>query len=344
MAIRIKYFITGALFGALFPLGAFIFELHKLSLPFSPENLRTIHANNPILYMIDSAPLFLGLFALLGGISKDRSVQLIKRFESMCSLLYDKTEHVETDTNNIFTHLDDTIGKLKTDYSILQRIYLKSNNEIFTATETAREIGTEITDFKTTLETLFRNYTTVDQQNEAIKNYLEKYLNGFTDLVAHIDFLDEFSRQIEILAINSSIEANHLGKEAKSFLVFADTIHRLVQETKVRNSDILKMIERLTGETQHLSDILTGEGEKITNMASLNKQINQMTTHFNSLNLQFIEHLESINQQLKQQDNYSSDFDRSIVEMTSASQEMFSQLQNLIGSQTNIIHQLNKLR
>lgn len=344
MSIRIKYFIIGALFGTLFPLGAYIFELNMLSLSFSLENLKIIHEKNLLLYMIDSAPLFLGLFALIGGISKDRSVRLIKRFESMCHLLYNKTGDVESDSNEIFTHLGDTIGQLKNDYSILLSIYLKSNREVFTATETAREIGSEINDFKNTLEALSSSYSSVDQQNNIVKKYLEKYLSSFSNLVEHIAFLDDFSRQIEMLAINSSIEANHLGNEAKSFLVFADTIHRLVQDTKTRNHNILKMIEALSAETEQLSDILTNEATRIEKMNSLNQEIERMTGNFNTLNLQFIDHLENINQQLKQQDNYSSAFDNSMGEMTSASQEMFRQLQNLIGSQINIIHQLNDIR
>ncbi len=67
MDTRLKYFLAGFVFGAFFPVFALWIEFYRLDLVFSMQNLSQIHDLNPLLYIIDTAPLFLGLFALIGG-------------------------------------------------------------------------------------------------------------------------------------------------------------------------------------------------------------------------------------------------------------------------------------
>jgi len=62
-----KYTLIGVIFGCMFPLGAILFELYRQELIFSLENLIYLHREIPILYMIDTAPIFLGGFAFISG-------------------------------------------------------------------------------------------------------------------------------------------------------------------------------------------------------------------------------------------------------------------------------------
>ena len=66
VSIRLKYFLIGAAFGMLFPVGAFFFEIAHLDLPMRWSSVSLIHEKVPLVYMVDSAPLFLGFFAFLG--------------------------------------------------------------------------------------------------------------------------------------------------------------------------------------------------------------------------------------------------------------------------------------
>ncbi len=69
-----KYTVYGALFGLCFPLGAIFFLWLIRELP-PTENWLTLAAyahHNSLLYIIDSAPFFLGLFARLAGKRQDR--------------------------------------------------------------------------------------------------------------------------------------------------------------------------------------------------------------------------------------------------------------------------------
>lgn len=64
------YVAVGVLFGLLFPIGAAIFELVKNGLELTFFNIIKTHNQNNLLYIIDTAPIFLGLFSLLGGVNR----------------------------------------------------------------------------------------------------------------------------------------------------------------------------------------------------------------------------------------------------------------------------------
>ncbi len=87
-----KYSLYGTVFGLCFPVGSFVFlgAIGEVSLAHGIlAAVRQSHAASPLLYVIDTAPLFLGLFARLAGIRQDR----IRRFsESLEQEVAEKTE------------------------------------------------------------------------------------------------------------------------------------------------------------------------------------------------------------------------------------------------------------
>lgn len=71
----LRYAIIGALFGLCFPLGSLAFLYATQHPPADDGLLRWIgaaHAHHGLLYVIDTAPLFLGLFAGFAGLRQDR--------------------------------------------------------------------------------------------------------------------------------------------------------------------------------------------------------------------------------------------------------------------------------
>ena len=78
---RIKYAITGALFGCLFPVFAIIIDCFILNKPFSLSSFVEIQFLNPIHFIIDTAPLFLGLIASVAGMRQDRIITINNNLE-----------------------------------------------------------------------------------------------------------------------------------------------------------------------------------------------------------------------------------------------------------------------
>ena len=70
------YTVYGVLFGFLFPLTSGLYLILQNGYLFTFSSFFAVQRNNPLMWMIDSAPLFLGLFALMGGIRQSRVLHL----------------------------------------------------------------------------------------------------------------------------------------------------------------------------------------------------------------------------------------------------------------------------
>ena len=67
----VRYLVMGALFGLSFPMFATFFLLIHEHLPFTWSSAVTLHTSRPLLLVIDTAPIFLGLFAAVAGMKQD---------------------------------------------------------------------------------------------------------------------------------------------------------------------------------------------------------------------------------------------------------------------------------
>ena len=70
------YTVYGALFGTLFPMLALHYSLSEQNLRFSISNVKTTLSDQPLLWIIMTAPFFLGLFAAIAGINKKQGEEL----------------------------------------------------------------------------------------------------------------------------------------------------------------------------------------------------------------------------------------------------------------------------
>jgi GAF domain-containing protein len=71
-----RYMLLGVLFGFLFPLVATLIEMNAEELPFGIASGVHVQRTNPLLWIIDTAPVFLGLLAALAGRRQDVLLQL----------------------------------------------------------------------------------------------------------------------------------------------------------------------------------------------------------------------------------------------------------------------------
>lgn len=69
------YAFTGALFGLLFPICAVLISLLEAQLPLTINNILLLQRQSPLLWIINTAPLFLGGFAALAGVRQDKLEQ-----------------------------------------------------------------------------------------------------------------------------------------------------------------------------------------------------------------------------------------------------------------------------
>ena len=77
-----RYALFGILFGLLFPVMATIIRILDAGLPFRLSSIAEVQAGDPLLWIIDTAPLFLGLFAAFAGRRQDRLQKLNSELSS----------------------------------------------------------------------------------------------------------------------------------------------------------------------------------------------------------------------------------------------------------------------
>ncbi len=76
-----NYTLYGAVFGAMFPFGATLLDALSKFGSIEPALVVELQATNPLLWIIDSAPFWLGLFARIGGIRQDRLIKIAQTLE-----------------------------------------------------------------------------------------------------------------------------------------------------------------------------------------------------------------------------------------------------------------------
>lgn len=75
------YTFFGMAFGFIFPLVATFFEIKLQGLSISIDSVTKAQVNNPLLWIIDTAPFFLGAMAALVGYLKDQTIHINKGLE-----------------------------------------------------------------------------------------------------------------------------------------------------------------------------------------------------------------------------------------------------------------------
>lgn len=66
-----RYALTGALFGLVFPVLATLLQVLDAGLPLSISSMVAVQSGDPLLWIIDTAPVFLSIFAAIGGRKQD---------------------------------------------------------------------------------------------------------------------------------------------------------------------------------------------------------------------------------------------------------------------------------
>lgn len=101
-----KYALMGMAFGFVFPIIAVIIRIFSAGLSITAANIAAVHSNDPLLWIIDTAPVFLGLFASMAGRRQDQVKELIQqlrgRESEMLVQQQDLEKRVDERTSRLF--------------------------------------------------------------------------------------------------------------------------------------------------------------------------------------------------------------------------------------------------
>lgn len=108
-----KYTLYGISFGFLFPVFSTLAEVWLKNNPISIANLIAVQQSSPLLWVIDTAPFFLGLFARIAGVKQES----VERINSMLKKLNREMKIEITRSNTMEKSLKDILSVYKEDLS-----------------------------------------------------------------------------------------------------------------------------------------------------------------------------------------------------------------------------------
>ncbi|MBN2796077.1 MAG: hypothetical protein JXR88_11770 [Clostridia bacterium] len=258
MKTQTKYLIVGIIFGLMFPVGALLLEIFVQK----TVNILTLHQNNTLLYMVDSAPIFLGIFAYLGGVQHDKAIktsqeldlkladlkQLIKQDELHTSHLESTYKEVKHISKILFENMEEITYECKSMEHVISILKDNANaigdlkDQLFSnmnSTSThVEKIGDIVNQSGKVFKDFNKNLILLNTHSEDMLMDLEKqdkYVNQMANNISEIGELkntvDSIASQIQMLSLNASIEAARAGEAGKGFSVVASEIQNLAIAT-----------------------------------------------------------------------------------------------------------------
>jgi len=293
MKTRSRYLLAGIIFGCMFPLGAIVFE----GVLNGHLDIIKLHMDNKLMFMIDSAPIFLGGFAYVGGIFQEKSIisniDLTNSSEELKKLLTDleiqsqemllsqnKTNETNSALSETISFVAKYVDAVQNDISLLDdeviELHAKSSDLLFKSGEitdqsnisyqnyqTGNQIVESISQSVSNLESVLKNILiSIDAEQKNI-DVLSKNLTEVNTLKTRVESVSD---EIDLLALNASIEASRVGEAGKGFAVVANEIKKLSLESHDATSDMAKYLVHITNSYLSVSE----------SMKHISKEINQL--------------------------------------------------------------------
>ena len=122
-----KYTLAGAVFGLLFPLAATMIRIANSNLPYELSSIITVQTSDSLLWIIDTAPLFLGLFAFFAGQRQDHLQKLNSELKQR-----------ENELENIKTNLEKSVEERARQLVIINQQTVKRARQLSLIADVAR--------------------------------------------------------------------------------------------------------------------------------------------------------------------------------------------------------------
>lgn len=343
MNTKLRYTLYGAAFGLFFPVGAAIFEFVRLGLGFSIENYVQIHAENKIIFMIDSAPLFLGLFAFLGGISKSKAEQLITAYKVILDKINRNSEIVNTYTGDIIFKLKQNISKAQENQNQLNNYFASLSNQVETGLGTSNTLNTSLKSLDSKTQNLAEFNLSIKSANSLVHEKVVAFIHDFNNMNSLFQKINEITKNINILSINSGIEANKHGAAGKGFAVISKQIREFALNTSELNSDLIEQSEKLQVESELILEKLNSEKEVMEQLMAVSSEIENSLSSYKGDNELIINELQKSHHINSVQVQNFSNFKTLFEDINSSNQQTLEFLSELSENDKTIKEIIDKL-
>ncbi|HVF26065.1 MAG TPA: GAF domain-containing protein [Anaerolineales bacterium] len=150
-----KYGLVGVLFGFLFPMIATFISIAKSNLPFELSSVVAVQSTDSLLWVIDTAPFFLGLFAFIAGQRQDN-------YHRLNSVLIKREKELENVKKNLERNVEERTSELAARNNELDRANTQIQRRA-TQFEALAQVTQSITSIRDIQELLPRIATVISE-------------------------------------------------------------------------------------------------------------------------------------------------------------------------------------
>ncbi len=281
----------GIAFGMCFPIGAYFFSLVVDGYRIGEVSFFEMHSYNSLLFMIDSAPLFLGLFAMLGGINQSKAQKSNQQMkETLMELEKGQLENqnllcmhqrgaeynvklsgaIRMASDELLTNsrwLKDAMRELgikdlqlKTyvknvdqDIKQLKNVYAQLLKNVDGCQSDVLDIGHVTQETNVSIQFNKKTISTIYQEIKKLSGELETLDQNAATALDIIVMIQNISKKVNLLSLNAAIESSRAGEAGRGFAVVANEIKGLSTETDKALESISRIIRQITLTTDEIS-------------------------------------------------------------------------------------------
>ncbi|MCB1179907.1 MAG: hypothetical protein KDK36_20185, partial [Leptospiraceae bacterium] len=194
-----------------------------------------------------------------------------------------------------------------------------------TLSEMAEEINSKVTENTNSSSNMLK----LSREGRKIADHSDKLindlLNSFVEMQKVITIIVSISKQVNLLALNASIEAARAGDAGQGFMVVADEISKLAEQTSLSTKSIKSLID---SNREMIFETKTGIGANIKSLGTLGDNIEKLSRSIGELNA----HSHSL-----------VDLNKTLVEKASLTKQVSTEIKTIISKEQNSIKNISDL-
>lgn len=153
-------------------------------------------------------------------------------------------------TKNVQLHME-VISSLTYETDKATKELSEEGSELLEITEDSAK---KSQDGKVAIEEMMDIVKTLENEYSKNRDMINNLISKFSEVKNVVNLIDNIASQTNLLALNASIEAVRAGEQGKGFMVVAEEIRKLADQTKKSTIDIAELIENISIETGNVKN------------------------------------------------------------------------------------------